>query len=239
VISQYNQGNEESPTAATSAKIDAYLTKELTVAPLPCPAFTYPTGKSDLEWLTFLNELPTDIGARFVLMSVYAQREVQFRAKNVKLALNGGGLPIPDSTKDDAEKARIANKIILSTLPTEGFTTIIGICPAYVQDSRRMEAKNAGCRMPDDMTQEEIVQAVDNILQKMSTDKDKILTEKYISPDIDVAPFIADAKINADYLKSIKTKVKDGSLLNELMPPSGSLSSTPFSGRTFSTTPSS
>jgi hypothetical protein len=217
VLAQGIQGNELTPTADTLQKVNAYLTKELTTAPLPCPSFTYPTGKAELEWVNFLNEVPTDIGAKFVLMSLFAQRELAFRAKNVKLALNRS-LPIPDSEKDADEKVRISKKVLLSAFPTEGFDSIIGICPVSVQDTRRMEAKYAGCKMPDDMTHEEIVQSVDNILQKMSADTKTILGQKFISPDIDVKPFIADAKKSSDYLKTMKAKSLDGSLVYEMGP---------------------
>jgi hypothetical protein len=215
IVAQGIQGNEQPPTEDTLKKVDAYLTKELTIAPLPCPSFTYPTAKAELEWLVFLNELPTDIGARFVLMALYAQRELKFRAENVKLAL-ARSLPIPESEKDVAEKTRLAKKVLLSAFPTEGFTSIVGICPVSVQDTRRMEAKTAGCRMPDDMTHEEIVESVDNILRKMSADKKSILALKYISPDIDVDPFIADAKASSEYLKKMKAKALDGSLVYEM-----------------------
>ena len=217
VLAQGIQGNELTPTADTLQKVNAYLTKELTTAPLPFPSFTYPTGKAELEWVNFLNEVPTDIGAKFVLMSLFAQRELAFRAKNVKLALNRS-LPIPDSEKDADEKVRISKKVLLSAFPTEGFDSIIGICPVSVQDTRRMEAKYAGCKMPDDMTHEEIVQSVDNILQKMSADTKTILGQKFISPDIDVKPFIADAKKSSDYLKTMKAKSLDGSLVYEMGP---------------------
>lgn len=217
VVAQNIQGNMLTPTADTLAKVDAYLAKEITLPPLPCPVFTYPTAKSELEWLVFLNELPTDIGARHVLMAVYAQREMKFRANNVKIALDRG-TPVPDAKKDEAEMKRIAAKVLLSALPTEGFTSIIGICPVSVQDTRRMEKETAGCKLPEDMTHDEIVESVNNILQKMEEDKKKILAEKYISPDLDIAPFIADAKINSDYLKKMSAKALDGSLIYEMSP---------------------
>ena len=216
VIAQSIQGNTLAPTADTLAKVESYLATELTVPPLPCPSFTYPTG-SDLEWLVFLNGLPTDIGARFVLMAVYAQREMKFRADNVKTAL-ARGIPIPEEKKDEAEKLRIAKKVLLSALPTEGFKNIIGICPVSVQDTRRMEKANAGCQMPEDLTHDEIVESVANILKKMSEDKERILGEKYISPTLDVGPFIADAKVNSDYVKKMADKALDGSLIYEMSP---------------------
>jgi len=224
VVGQNIQGNMLTPTDDTLKKVDAYLAKELTVKPLPCPVFTYPTG-TDLEWLIFLNDLPTDIGAKYVLMCIYAQREMKFRAGNVKIALSRG-TPVPDEQKDAAEKIRLMKKVILSAFPTEGFDSIIGICPVSVQDTRRMEAKYAGCKMPDDMSPEEIAQSVDNILKKMEEDKKKTLAEKYISPDIDVDPFLQDAKINSDYVKKMAAKALDGTLIYEMPQPSPSSSPT-------------
>jgi len=223
VVAQNIQGNMLTPTEDTLKKVDAYLAKEITLPPLPCPVFTYPTG-SDLEWLIFLNSLPTDIGAKYVLMCIYAQREMKFRATNVKIALSRG-TPIPEAEKDTAEKLRLMKKVILSALPTEGFDSIIGICPVSVQDTRRMEAKYAGCKMPDDMTDEEIAQSVANILKKMAEDKIRILSEKYISPVIDITPFLQDAKVNSDYLKKMSAKALDGSLIYEMPQPSPSPSS--------------
>jgi hypothetical protein len=218
VVAQNIQGNTAKPTEDTLKKVDAYLSTEITLPPLPCPVFTYPTG-TELDWLVFLNALPTDIRAKYVLMCVYAQREMKFRAENVKIALSRG-TPIPDAQKDIAENQRISKKVMLSAFPTEGFTSIVGICPVSVQDTRRMERKNAGCLMPEDMTHDEIVQSVTNILQKMSDDKKSILAEKYISPDLDVKPFLQDAKVNSDYLKKMAAKALDGSLIYEMSSPS-------------------
>ena len=72
--------------------------------------------------------------------------------------------------------------------------------------------------MPEDLTHDEIVESVSNILKKMSHDKKKILGEKYISPTLDVAPFIADAKVNSDYIKKMADKALDGSLIYEMSP---------------------
>ena len=115
VIAQNIQGDTLTPTADTEKKVEAYLTTEITLPPLPCPVFTYPTGKAELEWVNFLNALPTDIGARFVLMAIYAQREMKFRANNVKTALSRG-TPVPESEKNSAENMRKALKIVLSSL---------------------------------------------------------------------------------------------------------------------------
>ena len=237
ILAQSIQGNANPPTEDTKKKVEAYLTKEIGLAPLPCPAFTYPTAKADIEWLVFLNTIPSTIGASYVLMAIYAQRELKFRAKNVKIALDRG-VPVPEDQKDLAETTRLKNakeedkvktsgmfgkavspnKYILTGLPTEGFASIIGLCPATVQDSRRAEKANASCTMPEDMSQEEIARSVDTLLEKISADRKSLLTEKYISPDIDVSAFLRDAKVNSDYLKKMKAKALDGSLVYEMTP---------------------
>jgi hypothetical protein len=240
VIAQNIQGNQNTPTADTLAKVDEYLTREIGIAPIQCPAFTYPTANSEVEWLVFLSGIPTNIGAAYILMAIYAQQQLSFYAKKVKTAIATGKV-IPESENGQAERIRIenaraydrglqsvsrmggiipVNRYILSAMPTEGFESIIGLCPATVQDTRRAEKKNKeneSCIMPEDMSHEEIVKAVDTLLQKMLADTRSILAEKYISPTIDTVPFIQDAKVNAEYLKSTMVKALDGSLLTDIM----------------------
>jgi hypothetical protein len=229
-LGQYIQQDTNPLTEETRAEVEEYLTREITLAPLPCPSFRYPTAKAELEWLVFLNELPTDIGARFVLMALYAQRVSRFYITNIKSVMDGKA-PQSESEIGAAENARLSNKIILSGLPAEGFASIIGICPVSVQDTRRAEVKSTGCTMPEDLTPEEIVTSVNNILEEMSKKKTQILTEKYIDPKIDVLPFIKDAKENASYLNTMKEKVTDGTLIQYLMnsSPSSSPTSSPSS----------
>ena len=241
VVAQSIQGDSKPPTDDTLKKVDAYLAKELTVPVLQCPVFTYPTAKSELEWLVFLNGLPTTIGASFMVMVVYAQGELEFRANNVRFALEREPI-IEDSLKEKAEQFRISKKITISSVAedslkekaekfrilkklmnpslakAEGFENIIGICPVTVQDTRRMEKKNAGCIMPEDMSHEEIVQSVVNILKKMESDKESILASKFISPDIDVSAFLKSATENSIYLKKMKAKALDGTLATEMSP---------------------
>jgi transcriptional regulator with XRE-family HTH domain len=215
-LGQYLQGDTNPPTKETLVQVEEYLTREITLAPLPCPAFKYPKAKAELEWLVFLNELPTDIGARFVLMAVYAQRVARFYVKNIQTVIDGNA-PLPESQISADEHARITNKILLSALPAEGFASIIGICPVSVQDTRRAEAASKRCTMPEDLTHDEIVQSVKNILEEMKKKKINILTEKFIDPNIDVIPFIKDAKDNSNYLNALKTKATDGTLVQYLM----------------------
>ena len=53
----------------------------------------------------------------------------------------------------------------------------------------------------------------------MQDDKKKILMEKYISPDIDISPFLSDAKISGDYIKKMSAKAIDGTLIYEMSSP--------------------
>ena len=240
VIAQNIQGNQNTPTADTLAKVDEYLTTQIGIPPIQCPAFIYPTAKSEVEWLVFLSGIPTTIGAAYILTAIYAQQQLSFYAKKVKTAIASGKV-IPESENGEAERTRIQNaksydiamqsvtrmggtippnRYILSAMPTEGFEDIIGLCPATVQDTRRAEKANKAnksCIMPEDMTHDQIVKSVDTLIQGISAQTRAILAEKYISPDIDTVPFIQDAKANADYLKRTMVKALDGSLLTDIM----------------------
>ena len=218
-ISQTIQGDQNPSTPETIKKIDARLTTLLTLPPLPCPAFTYPEAKSEVEWITFLNEIPVDIGARFLLMVAYAQRELHYRAQTMK-AITAGKTVDPNGSSDTAEVARIADRVLIQSLDsaqaTEGFESIVGICPMSVADTRRAEHAPA-CMLPEDLSHEEIVQSMKNILAKITDTTKKVLAPKFISPDLDVKAFLKDAKENRDYLNRIKAKALDGSLVADLM----------------------
>jgi hypothetical protein len=221
VLAQSIQGDSSSPTPDTLSKVEATLAKEITLPPLPCPAFTYPTGHSEVEWVNFLNGLPINIGATFVLMAIYAQRELAYRVNNINAALEGRDI-ISEDKKDDSEKLRIFTKTVLSSLSTEGFESIIGLCPIAAQEAR----VSSPCSMPQDLTHEEIVQSTNNILKKMEDQKNSILTSMYISPTIDVTPFIQDALKNVKYLKGLISMASEGTLVDHLLASASSTSPT-------------
>jgi len=216
VVGQMIQGNALQQTPDTVKKVEAYLTTNITLPPLPCPAFAYPNG-TDADWLTFLNEIPPDIGARFVLMIVYAQRELAFRVKSVKTVI-AGGTPLKEEEKDMKERLRLMTKSILASVPTEGFAPIIGICPMSVQDTRRMEKAGQSCAMPEDLTEEEQIALVNRLVQTIEGKRQSILAEKYISPTLDLQAFLKDAKASSEYLKTMRAKAEDGSLAMEGLP---------------------
>lgn len=224
VLAKSIQENSLPPTPDTLTKVEASLTKELTVPPLACPPFNYPTGHSEVEWINFLNSIPVNIGAVFVIMAVYAQRELAYRVNNIKSSLAGQDI-VPEEKKNDAEKLRIFTKTVLSSLNTEGFNSIIGLCPITAQAARI----TSPCSMPQDLTPEEIVQTMENIFKKMDEQKTTILSSMYIAPDIDVKPFIEDALKNIVYIKGLVSKASDGTLIDHLMQTASSPSPSPTS----------
>ena len=216
----YIQKNDKPFTAETLSQVEDYLTKELTLPPLPCPAFKYPSAKADVEWIKFYNEIPVDIGARFILMVAYAQRELHVRAASIK-SLLAGYPPIMDSSSGPREASRIADKIMIESLPSalaaEGFENIIGICPMSVADTRAAEKAAASCKMPDDMTPEEITTAVANITAKIKATTASILAPKFISPNLDTKAFIEDAKKNRDYLENFQKEAAEPDYLDKVV----------------------
>uniref|UniRef100_A0A6C0L6F2 Uncharacterized protein n=1 Tax=viral metagenome TaxID=1070528 RepID=A0A6C0L6F2_9ZZZZ len=216
----YIQKNDKPLTPETLSQVEDYLTMQLSLPPLPCPAFKYPSAKADVEWIKFYNEIPVDIGARFILMVAYAQRELHTRAASIK-SLLAGYPPIMDSSSDGREATRIADKIMIESLPSalaaEGFENIIGICPMSVADTRASEKAAAACKMPDDMTPEEITKAVANITAKIKETTASVLAPKFISPNLDTKAFIADAKKNMDYLQTFQKEAAQPDYLDKVV----------------------
>ena len=75
-------------------RVEAALALKIPGGALPCPLLTYPkAGSSDLEWLDFLQQVPSDFGARVVLMAIYAQGFLADKEQILKDALSGKGTP--------------------------------------------------------------------------------------------------------------------------------------------------
>ena len=101
-------------------RVEAELAIKISGGALPCPLLVYPrAGSTDLDWLDFLQKVPSDFGARVVLMAVYAQGFLADKEKILKDALSGNGTP-PVS---------------------DGFS----VCSPDVADSRRAEKKSESC----------------------------------------------------------------------------------------------
>ena len=184
------------PTPATAAeadrKVEANLALKIPGGALPCPLLQYPrSGASDLEWLDFVQKIPVDYGARIVFMAIFAKEYLGSTEQLMKDALSGKG-KIP---------------------PEEGFV----VCSPDVIDSRKAEKlKNAkaqqACDMPEDLSPEQIKEAVTLILKQLVAEKTTILKKKQIDPQIDILPLIKDATKSANYLNQKGKEANEGNL---------------------------
>jgi hypothetical protein len=171
-------------------RVEADLAVKIPGGALPCPLLKYPkAGSSDLEWLDFLQKVPSDFGARVVLMAVFAEGFLGTTEKTMKLALSGNGTP------------------------PEGFA----ICSPDVADSRRAENQNKGssCTLPEDLNPLQIKEAITKLLKELVGNKTTILKSKKIDPLIDIKPLITKAKASAAYLSKKSEQAQNGDLQME------------------------
>jgi hypothetical protein len=171
-------------------RVEAALALKIPGGALPCPLLTYPkAGSSDLEWLDFLQQVPSDFGARVVLMAIYAQGFLADKEQILKDALSGNGTP-PIS---------------------DGFT----VCSPDVATSRRAEKKPKAeerCTLPEDLSPEDIQEAVTTLLKALVANKNTILKEKKIDPNTDVEALIKKANVSAVYVNQKSEQAQNGSL---------------------------
>ena len=183
------------PTPATAAeanrKVEANLALKIPGGALPCPLLAYPrAGSTDLDWLDFVQKIPVDYGARIVFMAIFAQEYLGSTEKLMKDALDGKGKIPP---------------------PEEGFI----VCSPDVIDSRKAEKlkkTQQACDMPEDLTPEQIKEAVTLVLKQLVAEKTTILKRKQIDPQIDILPLIKDATKSAVYLNKKGKEAEEGNL---------------------------
>lgn len=185
------------PTPATAAeadrKVEANLALKIPGGALPCPLLAYPrAGATDLDWLDFVQKIPVDYGARIVFMAIFAQEYLGSTEKLMKDALDGKG-KIPSAE--------------------EGFV----VCSPDVIDSRKAEklkksTANQVCDMPEDLSPEQIKEAVTLVLKQLVAEKTTVLKKKQIDPQIDILPLIKDATKSAVYLNQKAKEASEGNL---------------------------
>jgi hypothetical protein len=183
------------PTPATEAeanrKVEANLALKIPGGALPCPLLAYPrAGSTDLDWLDFVQKIPVDYGARIVFMAIFAQEYLGSTEKLMKDALDGKGKIPP---------------------PEEGFI----VCSPDVIDSRKAEKlkkTQQACDMPEDLTPEQIKEAVTLVLKQLVAEKTTVLKRKQIDPQIDILPLIKDATKSAVYLNKKGKEAEEGNL---------------------------
>ncbi len=199
MIKNEKAGNSISDQEAERRVINA-LTLKIPGGPLSCPLLQYPKESStDLEWLTWLQSIPSDFGARVVFMTTYAKESLQNAAQGLRNALSG--------------KANAA------TAMTEPFA----VCPPDVAATRRaekakQEQAQTSCTLPEDAKPEDIQEQVTMLLKKLVSSKNQILKENNIDPNISLLPLLQDAKVNQAYLDK-QGKAAEAGTLEINMPP--------------------
>ena len=168
-------------------RVEADLAIKISGGALPCPLLKYPkAGSSDLDWLDFLQKVPSDFGARVVLMAVFAQGFLATTEQTMKLALSGNGTPPV----------------------AENFA----ICSPDVADSRRSEKKDIACTLPEDLSPAQIQEAITKLLKDLVANKTTILKSKQIDPLLDIKPLITQSKASAAYLSKKSEQAQSGNL---------------------------
>jgi hypothetical protein len=189
-----------------SSRVEASLAIKIPGGALPCPLLNYPKGGSgSLEWLNFLQSIPTDFGARVVFMALYAKKELNRREINIKASFNG------NPVKTDAE------------FDKEDMEPFTGLCPPTVADTRRAEQlnkENSDCKLPEDMSEDDIQSAVKELLDTIVKTRSSILTKRGVDPKIDLTSVLASAEASMKYIVKMKGKAKEGTLATELNLPS-------------------
>jgi hypothetical protein len=199
-------------------RVEADLAIKIPGGALPCPLLKYPKdGATDLEWLDFLQKVPSDFGARVVLMAIFAKDFLGTTQQTLQDALSGKGTPPTESG-------------------TDGFT----VCSPDVADTRRAEklkqataSGNNSCVLPEDMSPQQIDDAIMSLLQKLVATKNIILKAKKIDPLIDINPLITQASASAAYIKQKSDAAQSGTLAMDSpiqKPVSKEKSSSDFSG---------
>ncbi len=192
MIKNEKTGNSISDQEAERRVVNS-LTLKIPGGPLPCPLLQYPKDSStDIEWLTWLQTVPPDFGARVVLMAVYAKESLQNTGQGLRNALSG--------------KAT-----------TEPFA----ICPPDVAATRRAEKAKQGqesCTLPEDIKPEDIQEQVTLLLKKLVANKNQLLKQNNIDPNMSIKPLLQDAKVNQAYLEK-QGKAAEAGTLEVNLPP--------------------
>jgi hypothetical protein len=183
---------ENGATAQEAEKrVEASLAIKIPGGALPCPLIKYPrAGATELDWLDFIQKVPTDFGARVVFMAIYAKEFLADKEKILKDTLSGD-ITVP--------------------MPEEGFV----VCTPDLADTRRAERSKKSaqsCTLPEDLTPEQIHEAIAVILKQLVSQKNTLLKEKKIDPLIDILPLIKAATKSAAYINKKSEEAQNGTL---------------------------
>jgi len=195
-----------------ASRVEKTLAMKIPGGAMQCPFFTYPPDTAtDDDWIDFLTRIPSDFGARVVFMAMYAKKELNRRAANVRAGLKGG------KVTSDAEFNKMDEDSGNSLY--EDFT-VLPPTLKRVENWADAEEEEDKKLTPEQKLQKKRQKKVNELLDKLQTTRTKTLQAKGVSPSIDINPIIAAAKQSNDYIVSMKAKAEDGSIVNEVNLPS-------------------
>lgn len=223
-------------------KVEAQLAIDIPGGALPCPLLQYPADTAtDLEWLTWLQTIPLDFGARVVFMSSYADDKLTTVAKSMKDALSGN-IELPELPKEGFASGNNPRLIPSSGhVQSEGFASADGrkftldsghgqdqewwvsenfidssVCTPMLAEKKRIDQESASCTDPKTMSKEEIEAEVMRILKEIVSEKERILASIGLKDRTvkikDPIKSIRSAKVAAEYLNTQKQKAEAGTL---------------------------
>ncbi len=192
--------NEKTGQSISDQEAEQRVIKSLTFkipgGPLPCPLLQYPKeSATDIEWLTWLESIPSDFGARVVLMANYANTTLSNSASGLRSALSG------------------------ATMVTEPFA----VCPPDVAATRRAEKakqlqSQTTCTLPEDANPEDIQEKITLLLKQFVANKSQILKQNNIDPNTKISTLLQSAKTNQAYLEKQGKAAEEGTLQVSLPP---------------------
>ena len=177
--------------AEISKRVETTLASSIPGGALDCPLLKYPSSNStDLEWLAFVQAIPEDFGARVVFMAQYADTEMTSVSSQMKDALSGN--------------------ITVPTLIKEPFA--VNVCPANIAKKKRDDQEESACSLPEDLSPEQIQEAIATALQNLLDKKNTILKAKFIDPTTTIHQNIVNATNAAAYLNKQHDAIKSGNV---------------------------
>jgi hypothetical protein len=195
-IGKNEKAGQQISDAEVNKRVEKALALKIPGGALQCTSgktlLQYPRdGATDLDWLDFVQKLPSDFGARIVFMALYARDMLKNTATSMQDALAGKGAP--QSTD-------------------EGFASI---CPPDVAQSRRLEKQKqleSSCVLPEEVGPDQIKEQITKKLEKLVAERTSILKAKDIDPLIKIKPLLDEAKVHQAYLKKTAADAESGNL---------------------------
>lgn len=190
--------NEKAGTSISDSEAKLRVQATLGIAipggPLPCPLLSYPPPTaSDLELLEFVQSIPSDFGARIVLMALYARNTLKTQADKLDSALKG------------------------EAVASESFQDI-AICPPDIASSRRAEKQQntQTCKLPEELSPQQVKDGISDTLKTIVAKKNSILKNNKIEVTTDVSELVKEAQKYADYLNTKAKEAESGTLIDSI-----------------------